>query len=306
MMGDGVPTNPAMRAGQSSMEYLRMGQGTLELADTPVTAAAPSADDLLAQVAADEIDRLLAEAEGETPPARGAARGGEASTQQTPQPATVEENQPKQDNPVDEAALLEEMKDLKAQLFGSELAELEVQEAHPAESTEHGDAQEALEDSQGSGQSPEQTTGDTASDPDIVSVATSESAPIEEPDQEQAPTSDNPEARPAPPEASVQTEVDEPDADAAQLNEVFQQIQQKLGALEAGSTVQGGQVTIAIRGLMTAIANTAGPRVERMLEWVNWPLRNSSDAVRSLIGKIAIATFINAAIIFCYIFWARR
>jgi len=49
-----------------------MGQAVADLPDPGETASpaeAQSADDLLSQLAGDEIDRLLAESEGETPPA---------------------------------------------------------------------------------------------------------------------------------------------------------------------------------------------------------------------------------------------
>lgn len=71
--GDGAPCR-SERIGGIAKEFARMAQGTLDLTDTPtaVSAAAPSADDLLARMAGDEIDRLLAEADlQESAPAGG-------------------------------------------------------------------------------------------------------------------------------------------------------------------------------------------------------------------------------------------
>jgi hypothetical protein len=54
-----------------------MGQAVVDLPDTPAppAASAASTDDLLAQMAGEEIDRLLAEAEGERPAGSAAAAG---------------------------------------------------------------------------------------------------------------------------------------------------------------------------------------------------------------------------------------
>src|SRR3954464_1012368 len=62
-----------------------MGQATVDLPDPSEMPAAPmsSADDLLSQMAGDEIDRLLAEAEGEKAPAPSARESAAADDAQT-------------------------------------------------------------------------------------------------------------------------------------------------------------------------------------------------------------------------------
>lgn len=73
-----------------------MGQAAVDLPDTPAppTASAASTDDLLAQMAGEEIDRLLAEAGGEVPPPAPAAQTvpstSRPSTTSTDPPPSVE------------------------------------------------------------------------------------------------------------------------------------------------------------------------------------------------------------------------
>ena len=250
-----------------------MGQATVDLPDpmqpAPMTAMSP--DDLLAQLAGDEIDRLLAEVESETPPDEQPVRAPIIPLPSFSDPPTPESGaapaEPAglstQAAEVD-AAVNAQLDDLFAQLA------LEGPEIPGALSTADGPAPTVP-------QLPEMP-GDASPAAAVAArdVDSTESEPS-------AAATDSELAARAAADTDGDTSAAERNALAdTQMNEVAAEIQAEL------------------------IAAPSLPAYLRPLEWLNAPLAAFPDPVRDLVGKIAILTTANAVSILVYVFFFRR
>jgi hypothetical protein len=253
-----------------------MGQVAIDLPDplhNPEPAPGPSADDLLAQLAGEEIDRLLAEADVERPtqpsitpilsPATSAAPD-------SPIPSTVQASNvtfaPSAADPAQSQSPPEPTAPSKP------IAEADVEELDARVAQELNNLFTELD-------SDEQSAN--TRQPAPAPVATPAAAP--------APTAIAPTA--IKPAASTDP--------VAQAHELEKQLLSKTLLDALGGTAEAQTTTTRFR--MPNLSFLLRP-----LEWLNAPLAACSDTVRESLGKVAIMTLINALGILLYVLFLRR
>jgi hypothetical protein len=250
-----------------------MGQATVDLPDpmNPPPATAGGTDELLAQLAGEEIDRLLAEADaeqaaGEKPGEIPAPRANPASGA-APPPAP---GAPSRGASLAEAADAE----LSAQLDNL-FADLTVN----------------APDSPllGRGPAGEPTTTHSAAPPETSTddLIASTVAPVQLPD-----------TAPSPSDASV-------DSATAPVHPVEEELR-ATEALERGARAPAVQPENPTLAALASEEARPLPLFLRPLEWINAPLDAFPESVRNIIGKVAILTTINALSILAYVFFFRR
>ncbi len=250
-----------------------MGQATVDLPDpleNPNSALLTSADDLLAQLAGDEIDRLLAEAEldkDDATPARAESAGLIDDKAAQPDPQDTSE--------IDE-------------LF----AELEVaKNVKPAE----GAASAPLK--AGEALKPMAPVADDSAALDGQALA-SVLSPV-------GPTNDvNPSTAATVPQAVAVAaapsliDIDVSEALAARGDE------------ETGTDERVGLSDLEVSPVSPEIANLVDtsdlPVYLKPLVWLNSPLDTFPDEVREMLGKIGIVTMVNAVAVLAYVMIFRR
>jgi hypothetical protein len=266
-----------------------MARTAVELPDPLENAsggAANSADDLLAQLAGDEVDRLLSEADAGEPAPRNVDRpvtdeavaagvvaaAGEAS----PAPADVAAESPAGD-------LFDEI-DL-AKMAGARAPKAEVEAAATLEATQSVEdsialrAEELIAQARLEGDDPEPTP---AVPP--LSAADALAAEMEADEQAHAAALQRMKGdyTPAPrAEVSVATPVPAP---AAEIDEA----------------------AVDLTAPESEADDERVPLLVRVLEWINSPMTGLSPGVREAMGKVALVTAVNAIAVFLYVLIARR
>jgi hypothetical protein len=238
-----------------------MGQATVDLPDPMQSPAAPATagtDDLLAQLAGDEIERLLAETETERPavPAGAASPMADATTAKsapgesvspTPLSATAPAAAP---SPTDS---IETKENLTSQL-------------------------DALFES-------------------LSDAATPLAPPV--PAAAPAPAVPAPSLAGASPAKPIDTA-----SSPAELKALGEPIAPAESTPPAGDAAASAQT---VAGALPAAADDSPPSLlVRLLEIINSPLGQCSDSVRQAVGKIAIATLLNAIAVLAYTLMFRH
>jgi hypothetical protein len=243
-----------------------MGQATVDLPDPMQSPAAPATagtDDLLAQLAGDEIERLLAETETERP---GAAPSAAA--------------------PVDAAA---------ASRTAREAIAPEPLPASPA----------AAVNASGSPIAPD-AKANLTTQLDELFESLNGAAPAPAASAAAAPALSAPAAVPEPPAAAPAPAARASDGPAKPIDTGSSSAELKaLG--EPIAATDSAAVAADVAALVEKIADTpesdedARPSLlVRLLEFINSPLSSCSDPVRQAVGKIAIATLLNAIAVLVY------
>lgn len=274
-----------------------MGQSAVDLPD-PVEQNSPapgaSADDLLAQLAGDEIDRLLAGAH-ETPgkPSAGGAATPKKPSDGTsphaaPEPSSQELKRAEADPaPVEEpqsAPDAEEKIDSQLEALFAELNDPEAKPKHSA----------ASESKAGSPENKAQAVDDppvaaTDLDSTIESEASEKIAQVES-EMTDAEADAPADAEKAAPEPVVE---DPTQGESANLLSI-----QEMRSREAGER------PAAL--LAEDVDDAPLPLVLRPLEWINAPFAELPEGVRELLGKVAIVTLFNAVAVLLYVLLFRR
>jgi len=281
-----------------------MGQATVDLPDPleqPPPASGANTDELLAQLAGEEIDRLLAEADSAAPSAAAAAVAAPVSAARekgpaTPPPApstpTVETQKievvakvalgdvpsappavsipkPLETDTAVEAAVSAQLDELFQQLTGGDTGKAAAP-AVPA-------APAAVEDVSAAAREADQAISAaapaalTALEAELEAAAPAGSADASAP------------AEPVDPNASTSV------AERAVLDAV--------GAPPASAEDAEVDAILEIKAL---------PFYLKPLEWLNAPLESCPDAIRDVIGKIAILTTFNAVALLLYVLLFRK
>jgi hypothetical protein len=248
-----------------------MGQAGVELADplqSPPPPQAAGADDLLAQMAGAEIDRLLAEAEADIAPLEKPQSADEAAMALAFGAAAVETAPPTDSKPTTEETLAGELDTLLTSLTSAREPKADapvapeqqqIDEPPPAVS-----AAETAALLPGADQS-------LATSADVALEATEETSAAERQALHDAAAS-----------APIATEEAVDNAVAAVAEAVTADPEPE--ATEDGSL----------------------PLWLRPLEWLNVPIADCSDLVREFIGKAAILTVVNALALIVYVRFIRR
>jgi hypothetical protein len=241
---------------------------------SPASGAAQSADELLAQLASSEVDRLLAEAELERPVKPGAppASASALALGMPPEPDLAMITRAG-DPPVDatgadaSAEALEQVDAETARQLGKLFDELQPGGPDPA-------APPALHQQQtpppGGGQSAAADPNLTAQLSDLFTQLTGQD------------------------DASVAAAFVDPDEEAGDF--------------------EGQVLASELLGAAEPLASAAGhagdepalPWYLKPLEWLNAPLAGCSDRARERLGKVAIVTLINALAVLLYVVLVRR
>ena len=275
-----------------------MGQATVDLPDPleqPTAPPSAAADDLLSQLAGDEIDRLLAEAEVERPdpksrsapsPVKPPANGGQADASGASQGPDLTE------------AVADAQADVAAQLDDL-FAELNKPLPSPA-TARQADAQATAPAAEVAGPAPTLAAAAAIAPPETVKEAKLSETLVPSPasPSEAAPTSTTTGANAtspaptAPPETEVATTSAERDA------------------LQAPATVAEPTVAAPSVAEETASLKVAEdqplPLYLRPLQWINAPFAACPSAVREALGKVAILTLVNALAVLLYVLIFRR
>ncbi len=291
-----------------------MGQPAVDLPD-PLEAAgaetAQNADDLLAQLAGDEIDRLLAEADSE---ATGAAWPGPASAPNEPDPA---DPLPADAQAVD--ALSIDPQAVDPQAADPQAADAQVTGLAPQVALEPAAADHAPLPTNSFRQSTAPAgfaveAADQAAPPDELvdlepapSAAAALGAELDEAEADALIRGTGPmSAAPIGTVPAGEGEADDPQvlvADRAELDG---------GGPDAGVVDENGEPVSLPEVLDEVLSNPEGetdaapPLLLRPLYWMNKPFENLSDQTRSLLGKIAIVTLLNAVAVLCYVLYLRK
>jgi hypothetical protein len=263
-----------------------MGQAAVDLPD-PLNPApldnVPSADDLLAQMAGDEIDRLLAEAELETQPPSTPQPQAEApppAPLDTPPPPAAP---PQATAPPDEADLdvARQMDALFEELQAAPPPPAEIYRPPAAPPTPQAKIDEA--------------------DPNISQqlddLFQQLSAELTPPPDASTPA---PAARqPKPSTATTPAPLDP----AEQLGP--QERQTLTATIPDGAAAQT-PAEITVLQTPSPDLDDAVPLHLRPLVWINTPIASFGDGPRRFIGNVAIMTLVNALLLLVYVFLFRR
>jgi len=262
---------------------MEKGQATVDLPDpldpadvlgTPASdgPGAPASDELMAQLAGDEIDRLLAEAEedrGGAPGASPAVNSGERSdarASDVPVPAPAED-------------AVDAVQQASAAITEEAVASLDA---------ELEDLFKQIQTDPQSAKSIEPTRVDAPVDPVDPVASAGVEAPQEPVDvaQNDTPiTSHAPVEQASAPSAGVVAPVLSAQAVAVPSSQVSEQVELKLDELPA----------VPLR------RSLLGRVLIKPLEWVNFPLADADASIRITIGKIAILTLFNAVAVIVYV-----
>lgn len=237
-----------------------MGQSSIDLPDpmqVEGVQAVQNADDLLSQLAGNEIDRLLAENHD------GAAEGEAESSvdysghDNSPQLSTHQQTSARDESPIN-ASLADDAARQRSEDSSAELAEIL---------------------SSSDGVKPSAAGREPDDEPERLSSADESSRVTDE--------------RQALADSSIEglTGVSQTDL---------------LGQMQAANEVELPDV---LNEVLAGSAETQGRSslVVRILDWVNSPFDGLDERTRSLLGKVAIVTLINAVAAICYIlFWRGR
>jgi hypothetical protein len=269
-----------------------------------------STDDLLAQLAGDEVDRLLSEADAAPPDPRHADRAAGAMVEEPAEAAGVV------DDGAGQAATREAMDALLDDLGGTEapadgVALNQVVAATTAEAPDSRSPQQILEQradelvvqakreaeaAQAAAQVPPSAADALAAEMEADEAAHAAALRRIEAGEVEAPTSDATIAA-TPPIAPVtepaSTVGPQPVSATAEVVPVG----------EANTTIAESDVDFA-RPEEDAVGRV--PLLVRVLEWMNAPLAGLSASLREAMGEVAIVTSVNAVAIFIYVLIARR
>ena len=240
--------------------------------DAPPPASMSGTDDLLAQLAGDEIDRLLAEADVERPAAAPAAPAAAAAPAPTATPTA---------DPASKASDGDELDNLLSELN----KEPEAADAGPKQKTLTEQVPDVLAQL---AVRPAVTVGESAAAAETTPVPTVE------------------------PEQPLDAVMSAQEREALSLSNLeaataaAEQQDASMAAAEAKAT--GAAVAPQPAPVPTDIAVASGPvhPVVRVLEWINKPLSFIPDAARDPIGKAAIVTIVNSIAVLIYVVFIRH
>jgi len=278
-----------------------MGQAVVDLPDPleKPPASAASADDLLAQLAGDEIDRLLNDAEAEAPAAEHVDAA--AAHAVAPPAAAMSAAAPPVVEPVaqvDSPAAVS-MQDAAASI--DDLLNEPVPETKDERTSSTAGRAERI-----------------ASASETPTGAPSTTASVPNPNQ-QADTAAELDAilnSVSSEDGSSAATVDIDSAVAAAADKILSPTIE--AARAAGDTVEEPAKTAEASerdGLLAAVADEPETDDEapaplplwlRPLEWINAPVNDSSDRVREFLGKAAILTMVNSAAVIVYVLMFRK
>jgi hypothetical protein len=283
-----------------------MGQATVDLPDPldqqPPTANSGGMDDLLSQLAGDEIDRLLAEADEAVPPSLG-----------TPIDAPVEpihfDDEPSPPAPVvapklspnSPLAKLNQLADVPAE-SGADAASAVAADESMTVDAETQASLDALSSELGGVASDQMQSG--VLPPNAVQkVLADEAAGL---------LGTRPAAArgPAAPAEEFGTSADERGALSAGVDAELAQAATSKKPLGAAKPEAAAPVAISSKELNAVLGygndEAPLPLLLRPLEWINAPLDACPQGVRDTIGKAAIITMINAVAVLAYVAFFRR
>lgn len=245
-----------------------MGQATVDLPDSiePPPAGSGGTDELLAQLAGEEIDRLLAEADAERATAD---KGAQAAPPALETPGSAPPAAPVTSVRGASAAEAADA-ELSAQLDNL-FADLTVNAPIAPSATDSPLAQS--------------TPPPPPSADDMIAPVAALAAPAAA--QQAAP--ELAEKPPAAPLHPVEEELRE-----------TEQLQQGARGAEPLTTTDSTLAALAAEDTAPL------PLYLRPLEWINAPLDACPEAVRDIVGKVAILTTLNAISILVYVFFFRR
>lgn len=249
-----------------------MGQATLDLPDLlspPANGTAVNADDLMSQLAGDEIDRMLAEADVD--------RAQDEDSTDAPAPSP----------PATEAALEHELDDLNSELG---LADDSI-DSHVEEEL---DAVEAA------------TSTTELTNPQIQSQLSSElDELIDEINHPQPPAPDDLPAAPALDPDPAATAALHPPAEPADIA-TPQADAEASPPSDADVREEQAATAALLESIEPTAPPVPLPIWLRPLEWLNAPLAGLTDAARSTLGKAALITLFNAIVILLYVLLFRK
>ena len=282
----------------STCEGSLMGQATVDLPDPleqPPVVSATNTDELLAQLAGEEIDRLLAEADSEAPVAPAGSAASPTATArpvvpEAPAPATSDQ---KIEGPAKAAAQEGASAPVAVAIPKAVETESAVEAAVSAQLDElfqqltGGEAGEAVPPAEAAA-----PTGDVSEAAREVDQAISAGAPAALTALEAELEAVAPAGSADPAAASA-----EPLDPNASTSAAERTVLDAAGAL--ADAVESGEVGAILEPKPL-------PAYLKPLEWINAPLEACPDAVRDLIGKIAILTTFNAVALLLYVLLFRR
>jgi len=249
-----------------------MGQAAVELADplqSPPPPQAAGADDLLAQMAGAEIDRLLAEAEADIVPVEKPQSDDEAAMALAFGAPAGESAPPVESTPSQDESLAGELDTLLTSLTAAREPAADI----PVE--------------------PEQQQ--IAEPPAGVSAAQT-AALLPAADQSPPGSID------VSPAASEETSA----AERLALNAAPVAAAEEAEAETVDHAMSAVADAVVVEPEAQSAQDRPLPLWLRPLEWLNAPLADSSDLVREFIGKAAILTVVNALALILYVRFIRR
>ncbi len=250
-----------------------MGQATLDLPDpldAATVGASPSADDLLSQLAGDEIDRMLASNDVDRNPGAGADTAPRATQiNHVEEPATDVARQSAI------AATPNVDPDINAQLDAlfDDLTSPKSEQPAPAEDQS----------------TPPDPIAETATDPAAAIIAASTTA------LQQA-------LQPAPSSASLAPTVAQEDLDTlAERAALTAPLPEPEPEADPRTQIQSSLAEAEAHYHQNKL-----PFYLRPLEWINAPFAALPDPLRETLGKIGLLTLFNAAAVLAYVLIFRR
>jgi hypothetical protein len=259
----------------------------------PATQGAGGTDDLLSQLAGDEIDRLLADAEIETPPA--------ASPVPATRPGDVA-GAPASDRITDAAALDD------AIASAAVTDDVDAEREAPVEPSNAAGVEPIDSELDDLFKQLTATDGDTASHRAEATPQATTAAPVTETDTAMAPA----DATDAP-VTETDDEADATRAERAGLGFDPLSTDSKAAASAAATPVEPSLATTtdfpdvdARPDFDDLHAQAPLPIWLRPLEWLSAPLDDAPEAFRDVVGKAAIVTLVNAAAVIVYVMFFRQ
>lgn len=292
-----------------------MAQSTIELPD-PLEGSAgyAGADDLLAQLAGEEVDRLLSDAEA------GATRGPAVSLDE--EGAAVADE-------LDEAR---QTRERVAEVAGEELTATALDELFTQMNEGTPEAGLERRDSEVEGGIQDRRGVPAGEAGEVVAASVAEVMGAVDPDweafQKEVKTSDGGEggvaaaklAEPASVADALALEMEEDErinrvgnARAAggietEESEVaaLAEMGGAVAAEEAPAVVIDEELAEPMEGEVVEAEEGSTPILVRVLEWINSPLSGFSEGVREMLGKVAIVTMLNATAVLVYVLVFRK
>lgn len=279
-----------------------MGQATVDLPDpldTPAPDTLAGTDDLLAQIAGDEIDRLIAESQDERGPS--APRGGQPAPPREVTPALSADFAAS----VPAAALVPAAasapaapQDICAAALAPPVMPVDGAD-HAVDTTPAGD----------------EDADDTADAPATLSPAALEADAeldklLDEMSQaERGVAQPNPAPTPAAtsaaaPPASAGAPAAQPAPDAELLMSSQEREALKLAAIDAET--DAAEADDAAVAAAAQAESAPRPLPVAVLEMINAPLSFIPDGLRDVLGKVAILTLVNSLAVLVYVLFIRR